>query len=71
MLGGTDERPSFSLVWREKIPPREPRGNLKRFGSIALERVVPASLNGTATLQIEGERLEYSLVVPEGNFETD
>ena len=70
MLGGTDERPSFSLVWREKIPPREPRGNLKRFGSIALERVVPASLNGTATLQIEGERLEYSLVVPEGNFET-
>ncbi|MBN9244949.1 MAG: histidine kinase [Mesorhizobium sp.] len=71
MFSDTQERPSLSLVWREKIPPREQRGNLKRFGSIALERVVPASLNGTATLEIEGERLEYSLVVPHGNFETD
>ena len=70
MLGGTDDRPSLSLIWREKIPPRERRGNLKRFGSIALERVVPASLNGTANLEIEDERLEYSLIVPEGNFET-
>jgi len=65
------DQPSLSLVWREKIPPRERHGNLKRFGSIALERVVPASLNGTANLEIEGARLEYSLIVPHGNFETD
>ncbi|TIL79417.1 MAG: histidine kinase, partial [Mesorhizobium sp.] len=37
----------------------------------ALERVVPTSLNGTATLEITEDRLEYALVIPKGNFETD
>ncbi|RUU64332.1 histidine kinase, partial [Mesorhizobium sp. M2C.T.Ca.TU.009.01.2.1] len=35
------------------------------------ERVVPMSLNGSATLEIGKDRMEYRLTVPHGNFETD
>ena len=63
------EAPGLSLTWSETIG-AGPR-NRKRFGSVALERVVPASLNGTATLDISSDRLEYRLTVPRGNFETD
>lgn len=62
---------SLLLVWSEKVEADDNRFLQKRFGSVALERVVPASLNGTATLEIDGERLEYRLVIPRGNFETD
>ena len=46
-------------------------GLRKRFGSVALERVVPASLGGTATLDVGSGRLEYRLLVPEGSYEID
>jgi two-component sensor histidine kinase len=62
---------ALSLTWAEAIGANDNRPSEKRFGSVALERVVPASLNGTATLEITGDRLEYRLVVPRGNFETD
>jgi two-component sensor histidine kinase len=62
---------SLLLVWSEKIDADDNRLLQKRFGSVALERVVPASLNGTAALDIGGDRLEYRLVIPRGNFETD
>jgi two-component sensor histidine kinase len=62
---------SLLLVWSEKIDADDNRLLQKRFGSVALERVVPASLNGTAALDISGDHLEYRLVIPRGNFETD
>ncbi|RVD39021.1 histidine kinase, partial [Mesorhizobium sp. M4A.F.Ca.ET.020.02.1.1] len=62
---------ALSLIWVEAIGGREVGHNEKRFGSVALERVVPTSLNGTATLEITEDRLEYGLVIPKGNFETD
>jgi two-component sensor histidine kinase len=66
------EDPSLLLVWSERITTDAQRKNgKKRFGSVALERVVPTSLNGTAVLDITDGRLEYRLVVPHGNFETD
>ena len=65
--GGT----ALALTWAEAIGTNDTERNQKRFGSVALERVVPASLNGTATLEIEPGRLEYRLVVPHGNFETE
>lgn len=71
LLNGVNEGPSLSLVWREQIPQHDRPKNMKRFGSIALERVVPASLNGTSSLEIGAEGLQYSLVVPHGNFETE
>ncbi|ESW81102.1 MULTISPECIES: sensor histidine kinase [unclassified Mesorhizobium] len=63
--------PALSLTWAEVIGANDNQRSEKRFGSVALERVVPTSLNGTATLEITGNRLEYRLVVPHGNFETD
>jgi two-component sensor histidine kinase len=67
----SDGQTGLSLVWREVVGANDRRRNNKRFGSVALERVVPTSLNGTATLDITGNRLEYRLLVPHGNFETD
>lgn len=68
-------QPSLSLTWRETIDSSGkalgPDIREKRFGSIALERIVPASLNGSASLKIENGSLEYRLVVPYGNFETE
>ena len=61
---------TLSLTWAETIEPNGGRGRQKRFGSVALERVVPASLGGTASLDIADGRLEYRLVVPHSNFET-
>lgn len=59
---------SIELSWREAIPPGRAAGQ-KRFGSVALERVVPASLNGSATLSIGKTDMEYKLAIPAGNFE--
>jgi two-component sensor histidine kinase len=61
----------LSLVWAENIGINDNRRNHKRFGSIALERIVPTSLNGTSSLEITGGHLEYRLTVPQGNFESD
>lgn len=65
------EQPALSLVWTELIGAQTGNPGEKRFGSVALERVVPRSLNGAATLTIEGNRLQYRLLVPSGNFEID
>jgi two-component sensor histidine kinase len=43
----------------------------KRFGSAALERIVPASLNGVASLDIGADRVEYRLAIPFGSFEAE
>ncbi|MBZ9818792.1 sensor histidine kinase [Mesorhizobium sp. CA4] len=61
--------PKLLLTWTETVG--DARRNEKRFGSVALERVVPMSLNGSATLEIGEDRIEYRLTVPQGNFETD
>jgi two-component sensor histidine kinase len=65
---------SLLLTWHETIDPSEeaaePSLREKRFGSAALEHVVPASLNGSASLRLENGALDYRLVVPFGNFET-
>jgi two-component sensor histidine kinase len=58
------------MEWREKLerPPPEEAPE-KRFGSVALERVVPASLDGDATYEIGADRLTYRLEFPDSNFE--
>ena len=67
----TDPKPGLSLTWSEIISIGDQAIGRKRFGSVALERVVPASLNGTAQLSISSERLDYHLTIPAGNFESD
>lgn len=65
---------SLRLEWRETIGPpdggADTAARKKRFGSAALERIVPAALNGSATLRIEAGELEYRLLIPFGNFAT-
>lgn len=58
------------LVWSERTnADREP--GEKRFGSVALERVVPLSLDGKASFELNEDRLQYRLEVPGPNFEAD
>jgi two-component sensor histidine kinase len=71
MVGSSEGNKALSLVWAEDIGVNDNRRNHKRFGSVALERIVPASLNGASSLEITDNRLEYRLTVPQGNFESD
>lgn len=66
-----DKNDCLLLNWSEDIHGTESHHHERRFGSIALERVVPASLNGKAQLRIGPDRLEYRLTIPEGNFEIE
>ena len=75
-LPGLPGATSLALTWNENIggaddgiPDEATRE--KRFGSVALERIVPASLNGSASLKIAAGKLEYRLEIPFGNFEVD
>jgi two-component sensor histidine kinase len=67
----TSPSPSLSLTWVETISVANHAIGQKRFGSVALERVVPAALNGSATLELTDTRLTYCLLIPQGNFETE
>lgn len=64
---------ALSLCWHETVgtPFADVRQRQKRFGSVALERIVPAALNGSADLVFEDDSLQYRLVIPAGNFEVD
>lgn len=67
-LGADGGAPSLILTWSEPagaagLPER------KDFASVALERVVPLSLDGTARFDVSEERLAYRLEVPAANFE--
>jgi two-component sensor histidine kinase len=66
-------RASLLLRWTETVDPAgKPIARVmrqKRFGSVTLERLVPAALNGSATLGIENGVLDYRLTVPSENFE--
>ncbi len=58
----------FVLEWRERVTRSGTEEAIKRFGSAALERVVPAALNGTAEFHIGEHELRYRLVIPAENF---
>jgi two-component sensor histidine kinase len=66
---------SLLLRWTETVDPpggtNSERTRKKSFGSVALERVVPASLDGSASLSIEDGILEYRLVFPFGSPEAN
>lgn len=64
---GQNKPGSLLLTWSESIPERREAGD-KRFGSVALERVVPASLGSEAELEVDGSRLEYRLLLPPDSF---
>lgn len=65
------EATALQLSWVEQLPPGSETFKAKKFGSVALERVVPASLGGRAELFIEGGVLTYLLFIPETSFEPE
>ena len=67
-LIGNDGARRLVLSWSERTSADDVQ---KRFGSVALERVVPLSLDGTAEFRFENGRLDYQLEVPSANFEVD
>jgi len=66
-----DGNGALEFVWTEKIALdiETLKEKEERFGTVALKRVVPASLNGSANLTIDAQGLEYRLLIPKGNFE--
>lgn len=65
------DRPgSLLLVWREYVPELRAAGD-KHFGSVALERVVPASLGSEASLAVGSDVVEYRLLLPPDSFHAD
>lgn len=63
--------PTLQLSWIEPLPPGSEAFKSKKFGSVALERVVPSSLGGTAELFIADDVLTYRLFVPGASFEIE
>lgn len=66
----------LSLTWLEKLDSLDsaqkdaaPVMDKKHFASMTLERVVPASIDGTASLTMRSDMLEYRLNIPPGHFE--
>jgi two-component sensor histidine kinase len=68
--GELDGAMTLVLVWNERTNSDHGLGE-KRFGSIALERVVPLSLDGKASFDLNEDRLNYRLEIPGFNFETE
>lgn len=64
-----DGKRAILLNWHENTRVAESAIGDKRFGSVALERVVPASVEGEASLEFAEGYLDYRLRIPEGNFE--
>lgn len=65
-----DGASALVLIWSERTNASKMEDH-KRFGSVALERVVPLSLEGKAGFVRDGDRLDYRLEVPAGNFEIE
>jgi PAS domain S-box-containing protein len=56
--------PNFEMTWRERGGPRVSETRIPGFGSIVLERLAPAGLNGFSTLSFEVEGVVWRLIAP-------
>lgn len=67
-----DDEPGFSrrLLFRWSEPLNGPKDGVptRRFGAMALERIVPASIDGSASLEMRDGALHYVLTIPEGQY---
>jgi two-component sensor histidine kinase len=62
-------RTGLQMVWRERLDLENRPLSERRFGSVALERVVPTALDGSASLEITPNHVRYELFVPAQNYE--
>ncbi|WP_269931297.1 sensor histidine kinase [Aminobacter sp. HY435] len=71
-MEGANGDARMGLSWIETIAPgTDAVSRKKKFGSVALERIVPAALNGTAELDIGPDKVSYRLFMPKSNFELE
>ncbi|NGO66479.1 sensor histidine kinase [Rhizobium daejeonense] len=60
--------PEIHILWKEPVDKADSESleasRAARFGSTVLERVVPSSVNGTATHTVEGGEVRYELSFP-------
>jgi two-component sensor histidine kinase len=68
---GDPDAGAMELLWSETLPSGEAALDRKKFGTVALERVVPASLNSSATLSAENGELFYRLLLPADSFHAE
>lgn len=64
-----DKGHGLVLEWIEQAAIEEADIDRARFGSVALTRVVPAAIDGEATLTIDPKGIRYRLFVPAANME--
>lgn len=68
---GKPDAPALVLSWVEQLDQGSMLPSHRDFRRVTLERVVPAALSGQASLQLIDGRLEYRLVIPFTNFESE
>lgn len=67
-----DDRNSHIRISWEEIFPSDPEKTVdwkSRFGSTVLERIVPVSVNGVASYEINSGRVNYYLTMPPSQFD--
>jgi two-component sensor histidine kinase len=65
------DRPEALIIdWRESGLAKREVASPPRFGSLVLKRIVPLSVGGTASFEIDDEEVRYHLEVPASQFES-
>ena len=64
-----DDERYLRLTWQEVGGPRVRSEHDARFGTSTLERIVPNSVGGEAELHYRADGLQYSLSIPDSQFE--
>lgn len=64
-----DEPPALVIEWQETGMDADRVQREPHFGTLVLERIVPLSVGGTASLSIEPDSVRYRLVVPADQFD--
>src|SRR5262245_56246479 len=61
---GGGPKPLLRFVWKEIGGPRVEQPERQGFGDVVLTKLVPTSLQGTASLEFEPEGVKWVLLVP-------
>ena len=68
-LDGGAARPDLVIEWQETGIPRPAGPSRPRFGTLVLERIVPVSVGGQASLGIADDAVRYHLAIPADQYD--
>lgn len=69
VIGEVDGQEQLVIQWQESGLHLSRPAHPPRFGTLVLDRIVPASVGGTASFAVSGDLVSYRLTVPASNFE--